>query len=284
MPERGAHGTRKGLSPFLLAIFYALVMAGTVYGFYVAREWREPVAATVGQKVDAVVDYILITTGVLFVLGHVVLGVFVLKFRGTNEAVYRSVSRKAEWAWALVPVLVMAVISEVGVLVMGMPVWKELYGETPADAIGVEVVAKQFAWIVRYPGKDGKLGATKPELIDDIKNPVGLDKNDPAAKDDLIERGVLTLPDNKTASVRLRSHDVIHSFAVPAFRLKQDIIPGFVGHTQFRPLRTGQFEIACAELCGIQHYSMRGIIQVKTPEEFAKWQSEQKGWLELYSR
>lgn len=269
-------GANSGIA---LALFFFLVTVLTVLGFLV-KEWRPPVASKHGAGVDTVITYLLITTGVFFIVGHVVLGCFVWRYSKEENARYQPLSRKTEWIWALIPVIVMAVVSEVGVLLMGLPVWAEIYGEPPQDALQVEVVGKQFEWFVRYPGKDGKFGRTLPKLVHESRNFVGLDEDDPNAKDDIIKRGALHLPVGRSVYVRLRSHDVLHSFAIPAFRVKQDIVPGFTGYTQFQPVKTGMYEIACAELCGFGHYEMKGLVYVKSAEEFDKWLSSEVGWFE----
>ncbi|MBI4615994.1 MAG: cytochrome c oxidase subunit II [Planctomycetes bacterium] len=263
----------------LLVFFFLGIAVLTVAGF-ATTSWRPEVASRHGEGVDRVITYLLCATGVIFVLGHGVLAWFVWKFRSAEGPAHAPPGRKVEWAWAIGPALSMAVIAEIGVLFLGMPVWGQIYGETPDDAVLVEVVGKQFEWLVHYPGKDGEFGRTLPEKVNDVRNPIGLDKKDPAAKDDLVFRGRLVLPVSRTASVRLRSHDVLHSFSIPQFRVKQDIVPGMQGHTQFEPTKPGEYEIACAELCGLGHYRMRGIVLVMEPEEFEEWLRKQRGWFE----
>jgi cytochrome c oxidase subunit 2 len=254
-------------------------MAATVGGFMISA-WRPPVASEHGRGVDTMITYLLLVTGVIFVIGHLVLGFFTMRYSGNGKAGCQGVSRRAEWLWTIIPVLGMTILAEGGSLIIGIPVWQKVYGKAEPDAIDVEVVSKQFEWLIRYPGKDKKYGKTDPRFVHTTRNPVGLDKNDPNAVDDIVMRGVLHLASGRMATVRLRSHDVIHSFSVPHFRIKQDIIPGYTGHTQFRPDVPGQFEIVCAELCGIGHHQMRGLAIVLTPVEFQKWLSEQKGWFE----
>ncbi len=274
-----AGSSRVPVSGILLVAFFAVVMILTVLGFAV-RSWRPPVASQHGEGVDFVINYLLITTGVVFVLGHVALGWLVWRHSQPGPSTYKPTSAKVEWLWALIPVAFMAVASEVGVLLIGQPVWHQLYGEAEHDAIEIEVVGKQFEWVVRYPGKDGEFGKTDPEEVHETRNPLGLVEEDPAATDDIISRGVLHLPTDRMASIRLRSHDVQHSFSVPSFRVKQDLVPGTMTHTQFVPTKEGEYEIACAELCGLGHYKMRGLAIVKTQAEFDNWLASQIGWFE----
>ena len=267
------------ISRVLIVAFVCLVAALTVFGF-VVRSWQPAVASEHGVGVDRVIRYLLVTTGAIFVIAHLALAWLLWRGSGKGPATYRPVSRRTELLWALFPVLAMALISEAGVLVIGRPVWEQLYGELPADTLEVEVVGKQFEWFVRYSGKDGTFGRTEPERVHEVRNLVGLVKKDPAATDDLVFRGVLRLPVGKPVKVRLRSHDVLHSFSIPAFRTKQDIIPGVTLGTQFTPTEIGEFEIACAELCGLGHYKMRGTVKIMPQEEFDQWLAGQTGWFE----
>ena len=273
--------TRAPFTRMCLVGFFCLVTLLTVVGFS-AKTWLPAVASQHGEGIDTVISYLLITTGMVFIVGHLALAWLIWKHTGDRPATYRPVTAKVEWLWALVPVLFMAVVSEAGVLFLGHPVWSQLYGDTPADAVRVEMVGKQFEWFVRYPGKssDSKFGETRPDLVHEVRNPMGLVKKDPDAKDDIFVRGVLRLPVGRMASIRLRTHDVQHSFAVPAFRTKQDLVPGFPTHTQFVPTREGEYEIACAELCGLGHYKMRGTVIVMSQDEYDKWLASQYGWFE----
>ncbi|MBI4583914.1 MAG: cytochrome c oxidase subunit II [Planctomycetes bacterium] len=247
---------------------------------FLARPWIPPVASQHGNGIDFLINYLLLTSGVIFIAGHLILSAFVWKYSRRGAPPYRPLSSRTEWAWVLLPVLLMTAISEAGVLVLGLPIWEELYGKEPKDCITVEAVGKQFEWITRYPGKDGKFGKVRPDLVHDIENPLGLDKDDPAAKDDIVLRGPLHLPEGKLAQVQLRSHDVIHSYTVPQFRIKQDLLPGFTTSARFRPVRAGKYEVACAELCGLGHYRMRNEILVEPEKDFQAWLSQQKGWFE----
>jgi cytochrome c oxidase subunit 2 len=143
------------------------------------------------------------------------------------------------------------------------------------QALEVRVVAEQFAWNFHYPGEDGLFGKTGPELVSPV-NPVGLDPNDAAGKDDLVMINQFHIPVNKPVITQLSSKDVIHSFFIPVMRVKQDVIPGMVTPTWFQAKQTGSFEISCAQLCGLGHYRMRGFFIVDSEEDFKKWFDENK--------
>lgn len=261
----------------VLVIFFLLLMSATVGGFLV-NPWRPPVASEHGKGVDAMITYLLVTTGIIFIVGHIVLCFFVLRY--SKEKTYKNLLVKSELLWSLPSVLIMIVIAEGGVLLIGLPVWQKLYGKLDADAIQVEVVGKQFEWLIRYPGKDGKFGKTDLKLVNLKRNPFGLVEEDPHAKDDIVSIGTLHLPVNKMASIKLRSYDVIHGFCIPNFRIKQDIVPGIFGQTQFKPDVVGEYELVCAELCGLGHHEMMGKVIVHDEKDFNAWLNKQTGWFE----
>lgn len=259
----------------LVALFGGITVL-TFAGFAM-RDWMPPAASKHAAGMDGMIRYLLLTTGAVFVIGHAVLIRFIWKFGRGQTSESPVTSARTERLWSIAPVVAMALISEFGVLVIGVPVWDEIYGEVPEDALVVDVAARQFEWLVRYPGPDGEFGRTEPEQINGQTNPMGLDASDPLGADDIVGRNVLRLPVDRPVYLRLRSHDVLHSFSVAAFRVKQDIIPGRIGNTQFVPIEVGTYEIACAELCGLAHYRMRGTVEVMSQPDFDAWLSEQSG-------
>ena len=120
-------------------------------------------------------------------------------------------------------------------------------------------------------GPDGVLAKTRPDLVDEATNSLGVVNSDPAGKDDILTLNEIAVPVNRPVRLRLKSKDVIHSFFLPNFRVKQDVVPGMTPEVVFVPTRTGHFEIACAELCGLAHYRMRAFFNVLTEEEFENW-------------
>ena len=234
-----------------------------------ARGWLPPLASEHGAGIDRMLRYLLLCTGALLVIGHGALGYILWRFSGQPRVSFRMATPKQERIWSLIPIVLMAVIAEGGVFVIGLPVWDKFYGAIPPDAVSVEITAEQFAWNIRYPGKDGTVGRTSPNLLS-LDNAIGLDKDDPASHDDLLNVGLLYLPVNRPARIRLRSKDVLHSFYLPFQRVKQDVVPGMSIQVWFVPTEVGDYEIACAELCGFGHYQMRGLLRVVSEEEFEK--------------
>ena len=174
--------------------------------------------------------------------------------------------------------------TEVGVVVVeavllvgfALPIWFEQTSPRPADpnAVVVRVVAEQFVWNVHYPGPDGRFGETSVSLVT-ATNPLGLDRASTFGKDDIVSLGQMHLPVNRPVIIQLSSKDVIHSFGVPAMRVKQDAIPGLLAPVWFTPIATGQFDIACSQLCGLAHYRMRGVITVESDGDFQKFLAAQ---------
>lgn len=158
---------------------------------------------------------------------------------------------------------------------LGLPIWAEIKEDFPAagESQLVEMVAEQFAWGFQYAGADGIFGGRDPKQISS-GNTIGLDANDPNGKDDFVSINELHVPLGKPTIIYMYSKDVIHSFFVPEFRVKQDAVPGMRIPLWFEANQAGRFEIGCAQLCGLGHYRMKGEVVVHTPEEFESWKQE----------
>ncbi len=270
--------SRKTPEVIALILLFVSISLFTVVGF--SKDWKPTVASQHGVGVDGVIGYLLLTTGAILVIGTVVFVVFLWKYSRGLPTGSPKTTHRIERRWTLVPIIGMAAVAEIGVLVKGLPVWEQVFGEVPENALVVEVTGQQFEWIVRYPGPDNTFGRTDPHLVHQTRNPAGLDEEDPAALDDIVMRNTLHVAEDRAVYLWLRARDVLHSFSVPAFRVKQDMVPGMIGSTQFVPTVAGRFEIACAELCGMGHYQMGGTVEVHPPGEFATWLQGQTGWLQ----
>jgi len=253
-------------------------------------EWLglPPLASAHGGQIDGLIGWTHVFMFVLFIGWIGFFGYCLIRFRRSRHPVanYTGVKSNAS-KYSEIGVAVVEAILLVG---FSIPIWAARVDHIPSEseALVVQVTGEQFAWNVRYAGPDGKFGRTDIKLIDLQSNPLGLDRSDPAAKDDITTLNQLYLPVNKPIVVRLRSKDVIHSFGVPEFRVKQDAIPGLTIPVWFVPnvtteemrTRTGnaefQYEIACAQLCGLGHARMRGFVTVLSPEEFQKWMAAEE--------
>jgi cytochrome c oxidase subunit 2 len=259
---------------FTLAV--AVLFWGLSIGFFIfgSRTWLPPLASEHGAGIDATLIFLLCATGTFFLVGHLVLGWAIWRFSNRSDVSMRAASVRFERRLTVAIGLVIVLAAEGGVLAIGMPAWKTFYVEQPpGDAIVVEVTVEQFAWNMRYPGPDGVFGSTRPELID-INNPVGIDPEDPMGDDDFVSINNLYVPANRAVKVRLRAKDVIHSFFLPHFRVKQDAVPGMVIDVWFTPTAEGRFEIACTELCGLGHYQMKGFLHIVPQAQYDAWLAE----------
>jgi len=170
-----------------------------------------------------------------------------------------------------------AIVEVVLLVFYAIPAWAKRVKAFPAEneAVVVKVVGEQFAWNVQYPGPDGKFGRTDIKLVA-ADNPLGLDRRDPDAKDDVTTINQLNLPVDRPVLVHLMSKDVIHSFGLYEMRVKQDAVPGMSIPVWFIPSRVGEYEITCSQLCGLGHFRMRGFVTVQNAADFQKWMSDQQ--------
>lgn len=168
--------------------------------------------------------------------------------------------------------IAVAVVEAVLLVGFAIPAWATRINAFPleSDSTVVRVVAKQFEWQAQYPGRDGRFGRTRLDLITPT-NTLGLDRSDPDGRDDIATINQLYLPLGKPVLVRLSSQDVIHSFSIVQMRVKQDAIPGMEIPVWWEPTVAGNYEINCSQLCGLSHYRMRGAVTVMQPNEFQEW-------------
>ena len=211
--------------------------------------WLPENVSTFGREVDFLFYLIYYITGAVFILVTVVMIVFLVKYRQRQgrRAIYSHGSTKLEIIWTVVPAIILLVLT-----FMSQGTWARIKGHMPRGDIEVQVTGKQFNWEIVYPGPDGKFGTD----------------------DDLMAENEVHVPVGKVVRVRLLSKDVIHSFYLPNFRLRQDAVPGRVILVWFEATKPGKYELPCSQLCGFGHSGMKGWLYVHAPEDYANWVRE----------
>lgn len=287
-----------GFLVFVVASFYSYKTR--MFGFaphYSASEH--------GSWLDNMFNVTMIITGIVFFITHVLLFWYGHKYRGRQgqKAKYLPHDNKLEIIWMVVPSIVMAFL-----VISGLNAWNKAMADIPEgsvpgeDYIEIEATGFQFAWLLRYPGKDYMLGERDFRQIKPGYNEVGQVWTDKKNHDDFIS-DTLMLPKGKTIRIRIIGRDVLHNFYLPHFRVKMDAVPGMPTYFVFTPTTTTEeyrerlstypewqvpadpedpdnknerweefeYELACAELCGNGHFSMRKIVKVVSQEEFDQW-------------
>ncbi len=234
-------------------------------------------------------DMFWITTVIIslvFVITNFVLFYFAFKYRFKEDrkATFYPENNKLEIIWTVIPAIVLTIL-----VLAGLRVWTDItQSEVPENAMHIELKAKQFAWEVRYPGKDNEFGNYDFRMID-ATNQFGIDFTDQSAYDDFMPRKVY-LPKGRPVFLRIRAVDVLHSVFLPHFRVKMDAVPGMQTQFLFTPTistdemreKTGNpefdYELACTEICGRGHFAMRMVVVVLEEDEYDKWYAEQEPW------
>jgi cytochrome c oxidase subunit 2 len=253
----------------LLGIVIWGITIASVWMFVSGKWWFPETISAHGHSVDSQFMITIIVVWVAFTAAQVGLGWVVFKFRdnaSAQRATYSHGNNRLEVVWTVATAIIF-----ISLAVMGQRVWASLnLHSAPPGSLQVEVVAQQFSWNFHYAGKDNVFGRTDPNLIDDSAlNYVGLDDTDPNAKDDSVV-STLVIPVNRPVELILRSKDVTHSFFVPQLRFKQDLVPGMNIHVHFTATKIGKYELACAELCGMNHYKMKAYMLVLPENEFSE--------------
>jgi cytochrome c oxidase subunit 2 len=245
-------------------------MQEKVYGYWLPLD-----VSTRGESIDQLINVLHVFMLMLFVGWGIFFIYCLIRYRRSAHptATYDPIKGKAS---KYVEVIILAF--EIFLLVgLSMPVWSQFKTDLPAEseAVHIRVMAEQFAWNVHYAGKDGVFGRTAPQFVT-AANLLGLDPDDPNGKDDFNSINNLHVPVNKPILIKLTSKDVIHSFKVPVLRLTQDAIPGQEIPFWFETTRTGDFDIACAQLCGLGHFRMRGQLHIQTQADYEAWLVDQE--------
>ena len=254
----------------ILAVVWLITFVSTY--FFIAKTWWPHGASAAAAFIDGQFALTSVLMGIIFVAAQLSLGYLAWKYRerpASEPVRYSHGNTTLEIVWTTLTAVLF-----IGLNLMGSRVWaNERFAPAATGSVPVEVTGMQFAWYFRYPGPDGKFGTTNPKLIDPSagnESAIGLDPSDPASKDDVVT-GTMYVPVGREVDLHERAIDVIHSFFVPSMRFKQDAVPGLEIHMHFTPTEIGEYEIACAELCGLGHYKMHGMLHVVSQEDFDKW-------------
>ena len=251
-------------------IFLAVIIGSIIFHVWTPWWWTD-IASNWSAMDDTIILSFWIGGGVfILVCLFMVYCIFRYQYKEVRRSEYKPEDKKLEkgLTW-------LTTIGVVALLAPGLVVWNN-YIRVPDNAIQVEVMAWQWGWKYRLPGQDGKLGASNNRIISD-DNPYGLNIDDPNGKDDVfVESNELHLLKDRPVKILLRSIDVLHNFYVPQFRSKMDAVPGTITFYWFEPNKNGEYEVLCAEYCGVAHYAMRGKVVVEDEGSYNKWLSEQE--------
>ncbi len=291
---------------FVAAFLILSVWSAYYYKNYMLGYGPHISASENGVGQDQLFNITLVITGIVFVLTHIYLFWYAYKYRGRPglKALYMPHDNRLEVIWTAIPAVAMTIL-----VAFGLNVWNEVMADVGADEefMEIEATGMQFAWIMRYPGADGKLGERNYKIINGI-NPLGQVWTDAANHDDILPTEIV-LPVNKKVRVKITSRDVIHNFDLPHFRVKMDAVPGMPTYYVFTPTTTTEeyrqrlknypeyqrpsdpeerdgpamwetfnYELACAELCGKGHFSMRYLVKIVSQEEYDEWIGKQRSY------
>ena len=308
--EQAAIRSNQQQSRYLL-VFMLVFLIGTIlstwyYKNYMLGYGPHTAASEHGPSLDSLFNVTLVITGIVFVITQIALFWYGYKYRydPKRKASFIPHDNKLEIIWTAIPAFAMFAL-----VINGLIVWNKVMADVDPDEDYIEIGATgmQFSWVIRYPGADGKLGAKDFRLINS-QNVLGQDWTDLKNLDDFHPTDIV-LPKGKKIRVRISARDVLHNFYLPHFRVKMDAVPGLPTFFVFTPSMTTEeyreelskykeyqipadpldpegpqkwevfdYELACAELCGYGHYSMRKKVVIVEPDEYRAWLREQQSF------
>ena len=239
------------------------------------ERWLPAAASAHAPVLDAVLRDIHWHILAIFAIWLIVFIAALIKFRSGSNPEARQEGVRPLWPAIAIGAVI---VGDVFILAtQALPAWSARVAPPPAGVTPIEirVTGEQFAWNIHYPGPDRVFGKTANTLIS-ASNPVGIDREDAAAKDDVGLLNILTLPVDRTIVIQLSSRDAVHSFTLNEMRVRQDAVPGMVTHVWFTPTSVGDWEIACSQLCGLGHYRMRGEYHVVTAAGWEQWMIDEQ--------
>lgn len=289
---RGTDKVRVSTSNKVNAVLFLLFLIGsfalfTWYSIDAFEVYQKPVAASHADEYESLfwatmwvaVGATAVTNFALFYFS------FRYQFKEGSRALFYPDNTRLEIVWTIIPAIILVTL-----VFGGFKVWNQMTDESPEDAVELEIMGYQFAWIARYPGTDGQLGEYDFRLIDPV-NPMGLNLADRNSHDDFMPREI-HIPKGRPVEIKIRARDVLHSVSLPHFRQKMDAMPGMPTRMWFIPTKTTaemreetgnpdfNYELACQQICGRGHFSMKMIVVVDEPADFERWYAEQQSWTE----
>jgi cytochrome c oxidase subunit II len=291
---------------FMVVFLGAVTISGIHYSNWYLGFGPHASASSHGGAIDSLFKMTLFFTGIVFVITHILLFVFAFRFRGNRKkkATFVPHDNTLEIVWTIAPAIVMAYL-----VISGLDTWNEVMADIRPDEdyMEIEAVGEQFGWTIRYPGEDNQLGERSYKLISG-DNPIGQNWKDVKNHDDF-QANEIVLPVGKRIRVRITSKDVLHNFYLPHFRVKMDAVPGMPTYFVFTPIKTTEeyrnelsnykeyqqpadpadpngeqlwqrfdYELACAELCGKGHFSMKKIVKIVSEDEYKAWAEAQNAY------
>jgi cytochrome c oxidase subunit 2 len=273
----------------LLFLVFMIVMGGLFfwYSFDAYDNYQKPFASEHGDDYESLFWATMWVSVAAFGITNVALFWFSFRYqyKENKRALFYPDNTKLEIAWTIIPAIVLVTL-----VFGGFKVWNDMTSKAPDNAEVLEIMGYQFSWAVRYPGADGQLGKYHYTLIAP-ENTMGVDPTDPAAQDDFMPREI-HLAKGVPVEIKIRARDVLHSVSFPHFRQKMDALPGTPTRMWFTPTKTTaemreelgdpdfNYELACMQICGRGHFSMRLIVVVDEPADYEKWKREQPVWIE----
>lgn len=304
--ERMNRGQGTAMLLFLVGLLVLCVLSAYWWKNLMLGYGPHKGASAHGDTLDGLFNVTLLFTGIVFVITHIGLFYFAWRYKKVkgSKGTHVSHNNTLEIVWSAIPAVVMTYL-----VIKGLLAWNTVMADVHEgdEHMEIEATGYQFAWHLRYPGGDGVLGSRDYKKIT-AENPLGQDWTDPHNFDDF-HPDELWLPVNKKVRVRIIARDVLHSFFLPHFRVKMDAVPGLPTYFVFTPTKTTEqyrdelrnypeynvpkdpsdpeskmlweefnYELACAELCGQSHYSMRRIVRIVTQEEYDAWLAKQQSY------
>ncbi|GAB3913120.1 cytochrome c oxidase subunit II [Mucilaginibacter boryungensis] len=269
-------------------LFLVIGGAAAYWSFTVQGSMTLPEAASIhGVKIDEMFLTTTVLTMIVFVITQILLFWFLFRYRYSEKrrAYFLPHNNTIEKVWTIIPAIVLTIL-----VVFGFFTWRTVTNTVNVKGdINIDVTGHQFEWLIRYPGKDGKLGNKNYQLVSGT-NSLGVNFKDRNSFDDL-KADTLVIPVGKSIRINIFAQDVIHSLYMPYFRVQMNAVPGLPTYFKFVPTLTTdqmrakeenpkfEYLLYCNKICGGGHYNMQKVVRVVTMAEYTDWLSKQKPYL-----